>query len=33
LIDPRTLDLPVHGHSGYWGDPGYRRALEDFGET
>ena len=30
LVDPRTLDARIQGHSDYWTDAGYARALAEF---
>ena len=33
LVDPRTLDAKIHGHSDYWTDAGYARALADLSDA
>jgi hypothetical protein len=33
LVDPRTLDARIQGHSDYWTDAGYARALAEFTEA
>jgi hypothetical protein len=33
LVDPRTLADKIQGHSDYWSDAGYARALADLAET